>query len=253
MGKPKGSKSAASGRRLRALAGALSVAPIGFAAGAILSGRYLVVAGGSPGVAILTFALLAAVAAGVAMAWATALLPPRPARIMTIVAGGVSFAILVYMVQDFIVDRVERARAFDHAYALVPSFELTLATSDRQRRPFSELSFESDSRLDTRDYAALRPGGWLCLGSARRDHKLALFRAIRAAEREPPDDGACRLWASWRIADETPVPRRCADAGEGFSAMFAAADEMVDSTERYASCRRASGLQSAEPAATIDD
>lgn len=237
---------------MRAFAGALSAAPIGFAAGALLGGRYLVVHGGPAGSAILLGALVGALLAAVAMAAAAAYLAPKPARVMTIAAGGISFAILVYMVQDFVVDRVERSRAFDVAYASVPSFELALESADRQRRPFSTLAFDADRQSDTRDYEALRPGGWFCHGGGRRQDSLALYRGIRAAEKDNPADGRCDRRATWRIADEEPVTERCADEGDGFAALFAAADEMIDSTQRYASCRRATDLQSRGGAANIE-
>ena len=244
--------SAKTGRKVRIVAGALSAAPIGFAAGALLGGRYVVVEGGSAGSAILLAALVGAVLAAVAMASATAYLPPKPARIMTIAAGGISFAILVYMVRDFVVDRVEQSRAFDVAYARVPSFELTLTSADRQRRPFSTLAYEADRQSDTRDYEALRPGGWFCRGGGRRQDSLALYQGVRAAEKDDAADRPCYRRATWRVADEEPVTERCADKGDGFAALFAAADEMIDSTQRYASCRQASDLQSRNGAATIE-
>lgn len=242
---------------MRAVAGALSAAPIGFAAGALLGVRYVVVQGGAgvsgaAAFAVLLGALVIALLAAIAMGIVTAYLPPKPARVTTIVAGGISLAILVYVVQDFVVHRIERARAFDVAYARVPSFELALTATDRQRRPFSTLAFEADRQSDTRDYEALRPGGWFCRGGGRRQDSLALYRGIRAAEKDPAAEGPCYRRATWRVADEEPVRERCADKGEGFDVLFAAADEMIDSTERYASCRQASDLQSRNGAATID-
>lgn len=245
------------GRRMRAVAGALSAAPIGFAAGALLGVRYLAVQGGA-GVsgaaasAVLLGALVVALLAAIAMGVVTAYLPPKTARVTTIVAGAMSFAILVYMVQDFVVHRLEQSRAFDAAYSRVPSFELTLTSADRQRRPFSTLAYEADRQSDTRNYEALRPGGWFCRGGGRRQDSLALYEGIRAAEQDNAVDGPCHRRASWRITGENPVTERCADRGDGFARLFAAADEMIDSTQRYASCRRASDLQSRNGAATIE-
>ena len=237
------------GRRMRAAAGALSAAPIGFAAGALLGVRYVAEQGGAgvsgaAAFAVLLGALVVALLAAIAMGVVTAHLPPKTARVATIVAGGISFAILVYIVQDFVVHRVERARAFDAAYAGVPSFELTLTATDRQRRPFATLAFAADRQSDTRDYEALRPGGWFCRGAGRPKDSLALYRGIRKAETDSLSDGPCYRRATWRIADEEPVTERCADKGDGFAALFTAADEMIDSTQRYASCRQASDLQS---------
>ena len=238
------------GRRMRAVAGALSAAPIGFAAGALLGGRYLVVQGGPPGSGILLGAIVVALVAAIAMGFVTAYLPPKPARVTTIVAGGISFAILVYMVQDFVVHRVERARAFDAAYARTPSFELKLTSADRQRRPFSVLAFQADRESDTRAYEALRPKGWFCRGGGRPVDALALYRGIRAAEKDGVAAGPCNRRATWRVGTEQPV-ERCADDGDGFAALFRAADEMIDSTQRYASCRRATDLQLRQGADTI--
>lgn len=246
------------GRRMRAVAGALSAAPIGFAAGALLGVRYVAVQGGAgvsgaAAFAVLLSALVVALLAAIAMGVVTASLPPKTARVTTIVVGAMSFAILVYMVQDFVVHRLEQSRAFDVAYSRVPSFELTLTSADRQRRPFSTLAFDADRQSDTRDYEALRPGGWFCRGGGRRQDSLALYRGIRAAEKDSPADGRCDRRATWRIADEEPVTGRCADEGDGFAALFAAADEMIDSTQRYASCRRATDLQSRGGAANIEN
>ena len=170
----------------------------------------------------------------------------------TLVAGAISFAILVYTVQHFVVHRVERARLFDAAYARVPSFELKLTSADRQRRPFSVLAFEADRESDTRDYQALRPKGWFCRGGGRPADALALYQGIRRAEKDPAAEGPCRLRATWRIADEEPVTERCADEGYGFTDLFAAADEMIDATQRYASCRKAFDLQLRQGADTIE-
>ena len=249
--------SRSTGRRMRTVAGALSAAPIGFAAGALLGGRYVVGQGGAgvsdtAAYAVLLSALVAGLLAAIAMGIVTAYLPPKPARVTTLVAGGISFAIVVYMVQDFVVHRLEQSRIFDAAYARVPSFELTLTATDRQRRPFSMLAFEADRQSDTRDYEALRPGGWFCRGAGRPKDSLALYQGIRAVEKEDEADGPCYNRAAWRIADEEPVTERCADEGDGFAALFAAADEMIDSTQRYASCRQATDLQLRQGADTIE-
>ena len=245
------------GRRMRAVAGALSAAPIGFAAGALLGVRYVAVQGGAgvsgaAAFAVLLGALVVALLAAIAMGVVTAYLPPKTARVTTIVAGAMSFAILVYVVQDFVVHRLEQSRAFDVAYAGVPSFELTLTATDRQRRPFATLAFTADRQSDTRDYEALRPGGWFCRGAGRPRDSLALYRGIRIAEKDTVANGPCYRRATWRIDDEEPVTERCADKGDGFAALFAAADEMIDSTQRYASCRQASDLRSREGAANIE-
>ncbi len=253
MADPDQGTSRTAGRLGRALAGALSAAPIGFAVGALFGGRYLVVEGASDGASILIVALFGALLAAVAMAAATTWLAPKPARITTIVSGGISFAILVYLVQDFVVDRVERGRAFDAEFAGIPSFELTLESTDQQRRPFATLTYQANRQSDSRDYEALRPRGWFCRGGGRRQDSLALYRGIRATEKDTPADGPCERRASWRIDGEQAVADHCADAGEGFAMLFAAADTLIESTARYASCRQATDLQWRQGAATIDD
>ena len=242
---------------MRVVAGALSAAPIGFAAGALLASRYLAALGaagvsGAAAYGVLMGALGGALLAAVAMGILTAYLPPKPARIATIATGGISFALLVYIVQDFVVHRVERARAFDAAYAHMPSFELTLTSADRQRRHFAVLAFQADRQSDTRDYEALRPKGWFCRGSGRPVDALALYRGIRKAEKDQAAEGPCHLRATWRIADEEPVTARCADEGASFAALWYAADKMIHSTQRYASCRKATDLQLRQGADTIE-
>ena len=235
-------------RGVRAVAGALSAAPIGFGAGAFLGGRYLIadVAADpqSAGVAILGYALLGAVLAAGAMASLSVLAPPKPARIATIIAGGLSFALLVYMASDYLVDRIDRAEVFDAAFARLPAFEVTLESGDRHRRPFSTLTFTFDGQTETRDYEALRPGGWFCRGRGHEAHALGIFEALRAVEEDPQPAEGCGRQASWTIQGEAAVTGRCADDGHAFAALFATADDMIETTERRSSCRRATDLQS---------
>lgn len=230
-------------RGVRAVAGALSAAPIGFGAAAFLSGRYFIadVAADpqSAGVVILGYALLGAGLAAGSMALLCVLTPPRPARIATVVAGGLSFALLVFMASDYVMDRIDRAAAFDEAYARLPSFEVTLESSDRHRRPFSTLTFTFDGQTETRDYEALRPGGWFCRGRGQEEHAMGMFEALRAAEKDPTPSEGCARQAFWTIEGEAEVIGRCADDGEAFTRLFTTADDMIETTERRSSCRRA--------------
>ena len=230
-------------RGVRAVAGALSAAPIGFGAAAFLSGRYLIadVAADpqSAGVVILGYALLGAAVAAGAMASLCVLAPPRPARIVTVIAGGLSFALLVFMASDYVMDRIDRAEAFDDAYAALPAFEVTLESSDRHRRPFSTLTFTFDPQTETRDYQALRPGSWLCRGRSHEKHAMKMFEALLAAEEQPRPSEGCGRRASWSLKGEAVVTGGCADDGEAFALLFATADDMIEATERRSSCRRA--------------
>ena len=229
-------------RGVRAVAGALSAAPIGFGAGAFLGGRYLIadVAADpqSAGVAILGYALLGAVLAAGAMASLSVLAPPKPARIATIIAGGLSFALLVYMASDYVVDRIDRAKVFDAAYARLPAFEVTLESGDRHRRPFSTLTFTFDPQMETRDYEALRPGGWFCRGRGHEQHALDLLYSLRDVDDDQRPSEGCGRRASWTIEGEAAVTGRCADDGHAFATLFATADDMIETTERRSSCRR---------------
>ena len=175
---------------------------------------------------VLGYGLLGALIAAVLFALVAFRLPPKPARIATLVAGGASFAILLYMVGDFVADRMARAQAFDAAYAAMPAFELALASNNPGRRPFSKLAYDAE----TREYTATRPGGWLCRGTASRQHKMALFAGLRVAEAS--DD--CERKATWRIDGGSAKVNVCG----AFDSLFAAADEMVEATQRHASCRR---------------
>lgn len=248
-------RSVTDARGVRAVAGALSAAPIGFGAGAFLSGRCLIadVAADpqSASIVILGFALLGAGVAAGALALLSVVAPPRPARIATLIAGGLSFALLVFMASDYVMDRIDRARAFDVAYARVPAFEVTLESSDLHRRPFSTLTFVVDPRTGNRNYEALRPSGWFCRGQGHERHALEMFEALSTVEVTGPTEG-CGRRASWTVEGEAGVTGLCADDGEAFAMLFATADDMIEATERRSSCRRAPppgrGLSSPESA-----
>ena len=212
-------------------AAALAFAPLGFAAGALL-GAYLN-AGAHPaqaGAAMLGHGLFGALAAALTFAGIAALLPPKPARVATLAAGAASFAVAFYLVGNYVAERMAASAALGAAYAALPAFELTLTTDDPQRAPFSTLSYRSPSR----EYTAERPGGWLCRGTAARDQTVALFTALGAVAVQEAD--ACEQRASWRIGAGAAL-EGCVEEG---GALLAAADAMVDATERKASCRRSS-------------
>ena len=228
MARPAQSNSPAA---FRVAAAALAGVPVGFAAGAILGGQLLAASPpAEAGRLVLACALFGALFVGATLALSAFLLAPKPARIVTIVAGACSFAVAIYMVRAFVVDRMAQADALDAALQAMPRFELSLTVDEPARPPFSSLVYDS---LD-RSYRALRPGGWRCTGRGSRAHALALHQALRHVG---PDTGeGCARRVSWRI-DQGELMQGCAD---GDQALFAAADAMVDSTERRSSCRRSS-------------
>lgn len=241
--------------RLAIVAAALAWAPIGFALGAFAAARSSAL-GATQGGAIAAAALLGAVALAALAAGVATRLPAKPLRIATVVAGGVSFALIVYLVRDFVVDRMRQAEAFDAAYARMAPFQLRIASNDANRRPFSVLLFDST----TRAYTAHRPGGWLCRGSGRREHALALSRGLQQAAREeaaPRQPGAhCPTRVSWRDHDaaaSTALVQEALERDHGAcapQALLLAADGLVAGTARRASCRRHLRPSNAEPAAT---
>ena len=164
-------------RSFRVAAVALAAAPVGFAAGALLAARQLATPAGIDGLTILAHGLIGAIVAALLLTMAALTLPPKPVRIVTLVFAGASFAILVYMVQDFIVERMERAQARDAVYQDMPHYELTLWAKNPQREAFSQLQFNSETRryvgqsprrLALRGHGHHKPGGRRLRGHADR-------------------------------------------------------------------------------------
>ena len=218
---------------LRIAAAVLAGAPVGFAAGAVLGGQLL-----APGDAaeaarlILACGLFGALFAGALMAVLATLLAPKPGRIVTLVAGAASFAIVIYMVRDFVVERMERADAVEAAFRAMPRFELALTVDEPSRAPFASLVFESPSGA----YVALRPGGWRCEGKGNREQTVALYRAL--GQLRPCAVDGCERHVAWRM-DGGDELEACAD---GYSQpLYDIADAMVEDTERRSTCRRADG------------
>jgi hypothetical protein len=212
--------------RFRIAAAALAGAPIGFAVGAFLAARRFI-AYPEAGAIVLAGGLVGALLAAALMALAAIRLPPKQMRIGTLAAGGASFAILAYMVQDYVGERLERSRAFDAAYERMPAFELTLLAEDLRREPFAELAYGAVQG----DYVALRPRGWRCRGSGRRQDAMAIYTALQTVT--ATEEGRCAVDAVWRIDGE--AGEACIDDGH---ALLDAADAMVNETERKSSCRQ---------------
>lgn len=219
----------------RLAAAALAGVPLGFAGGALLGGRLLT----NPSDPAAAGATLACAAFGAllvsgAMVLAVMLLTPKAGRLATLVGGVASIAVVVYAVQDFVGHRMAQARAFDEAYERMPHFDLALTAESASRRPFSKLQFESE----TGQYTAERPGGWLCQGHANREQTMTLFEGLghvadgRGANVDAV--GACQMRATWQMGGVSG--EQCLDV-DG-QALIAAADTLVDATERRSSCRR---------------
>ena len=164
-------------RSFRVAAAALAAAPVGFAAGALLAARQLATPAAVDGLTILAHGLTGAIVAALLLTMAALTLPPKPVRIVTLVFAGASFAILVYMVQDFIVERVERAQARDAAYqrhaalradalGQEPATRGILSTSVQLRDP--PLRGQSPRRLALRGHWHHQPSGRRLRGHADR-------------------------------------------------------------------------------------
>lgn len=219
-------------RSFRIAAAALAAAPVGFAAGALFAGRPLANPRLVDGITVLSYGLVGAIGVALLLALVALTLPPKPVRIVTLVFAGASFAILVYMVQDYVRERFARAAATDATFADMPHFALTLWAKDPQRKAFSRLEFSSE----TREYTAVRPGGWRCEGRGNPAQAVAVFQAMQTVTFEAHP--SCDLRASWRNigAEAGTGSQGCVGFG---NSLFAAVDEMIEATERKASCRRA--------------
>ena len=249
--------------RLAIAAAALAWAPIGFALGGLIAGRLFAAGalggagapsggtGASSGGIIAASALFGALVIAALMAGVATRLPAKPLRVTTVVAGGASFALIIFLVRNFVTDRMRQAEAFDAAYARMQPFELRVESSDPNRRPFSALTFDSTTRV----YVAARPGGWLCRGNGRREHAFALGRALQLAKRQEtaPETarGHCITHVSWRHGnaaaalvddamqdDATQEATKLEHRACAPEALLLAADAMVGGTARRASCRR---------------
>ena len=226
--------------RLAVAAAALAWAPIGFTAGVVAGARALT--DGTGGGSILACALAGAGLAATLMGAASVWMPAKASRSVTLGAAGVSFALLIYFVRDFVADRMRQAETFDAAYERMGHFALRIESHGAGRRPFSALVFDAT----TRAYTAVRPGGWRCRGTGNRQHALALFRGVSAlatheARRE---SGGCATRVFWRVgvAQDSEPPAEWDQAACAVNtALLAAADAMVETTTRRASCRRVNG------------
>lgn len=225
---------------------AFTATPIGFVVGAFIGGRMLEGQGAQDGVNIL----LAGFAGGVSTLFVTygamRMLPQGARRPTAIGIGVVSFVILAYLIENFVSERMRLARQFDAAYAQMPAYEMTMEYRHNPgRRPLSRLAFESP----VREFRAIRPGGWLCTGTASREQDYALFRALEAAfeasgraidgvgKADGADGAACALvYITWRF--ESTAIDLCTDDRATLAGVEAASDAMVEHNQRTSSCSR---------------
>lgn len=233
--------------RFAVVAAALAWVPIGFVLGGYAAARALG-PGASEGGLIAASGLLGAVAAAALVAGVATRLPAKPLRVATVVAGGVSFALIIYLVRDFVADRMRQADAVDAAYARMAPFALRIESNDANRRLFSALTFDSA----TGAYTARRPGGWLCQGDGRREHAVALARGLQLAVREDavarPPEAHCPTRVAWRYHAAAAAAAKPLEFDRDACApptLLLAADALVARTARRASCRQPSGPRQA--------
>ena len=199
------------------------------------------VADSAGGGSILACALAGAGLAATLMGGAAMWMPAKASRVVTLGAAGVSFALLIYFVRDFVTDRARQAEAFEAAYERMGHFALRIESDIAGRRPFSSLVFNAT----TGTYTAVRPGGWLCRGTGSRQHALALFRQTSLlAQATLRENDRCPTRVFWRVGEAAhgePPGERDQAACAADTALLATADTMVEATERRASCRRMDG------------
>ena len=181
-------------RITRALA-AIASTPIGFVAGAFAGAR---LASTTEGVALLGWGLAGAAVFAVATLALARVLTGRRLLVAALALGASSFALLAFMVEDYIAERIRAANAFDAHYATLPHFELKLHHVDPTREPLSRFAFDAT----TLEFTAIRPGNWHCTGTASRKEKAELHAALQdmPVAYTPP----CTTTAKWQIADSPP-------------------------------------------------
>ena len=206
----------------RALA-AIAATPLGFVAGAFIGAR---VASTTEGVALLGWGVGGAVLlAALAYALARAL-TGRRLLIAALVLGASSFALLAFMVEDYIAERIRAADAFDAHYATLPHFSLELHHVDPTRQPLSRFTFDAT----TLEFTATRPGNWHCTGKASREERAELHTALQTMPVAAGD--TCTTTAKWQVADAPPVESCDSET------LIPLADAIIQTHERRTRCRR---------------
>jgi len=223
-------------RITRALA-AIASTPIGFVAGAFAGAR---LADTTEGVALLACGFAGASLFAVATLGLARFLAGRRLLVAALALGASSFALLAFMVEDYIAERIRAANAFDAHYATLPHFELTLHHVDPTREPLSRFAFDATSLA----FSATRPGNWHCTGKASRKDKAELYAALQDM---PVASPPCSTTARWQVADAPPGSSSegrplVLPQAEGSSCddgtLISVADAIIRAHERRTRCRR---------------
>lgn len=210
-------------RITRALA-AIASTPLGFVVGAFAGAR---LASTTEGVALLGWGLAGAALFAAATLALARVLTGRRLLVAALVLGASSFALLAFMVEDYIAERIRAANAFDAHYATLPDFSLELHHVDPTREPLSRFTFDAA----TLEFTATRPGNWRCTGKANREEKAELHATLQTMPIATVTP--CTTTAQWHIAGGEPV-EACDD-----ETLIALADGIVRTHERRTRCRRA--------------
>ncbi len=208
-------------RITRALA-AVAATPLGFVVGAFAGAR---LASTTEGVALLGWGIGGAALLALAAYAMARMLSGRRLLIAALVVGASSFALLAFMVEDYIAERIRAANAFDAHYATLPHFELELHHVDPTREPLSRFAFNATSL----EFNATRPGNWHCTGKASREEKAELHAALQDMPVSAPP---CSTTARWQLAD-SPSVESCDN-----ETLIPLADAIVKAHERRTRCRR---------------
>ena len=223
-------------RITRALA-AIASTPLGFVVGAFVGARLVAT---TDGVALLGWGFAGAGLFAVATLGLARFLSGRRLVALALALGASSFALLAFMVEDYIAERIRAANAFDAHYATLPHFELELHHVDPTREPLSRFAFDATSLV----FNATRPGNWHCTGKASREEKAELHAALQDMPVSAPP---CSTTARWQLADSPPGSSSegrplALPQAEGSSCdneiLLPLADAIVKAHERRTRCRR---------------
>ena len=202
---------------------AIAAMPLGFVAGAFLGAR---LASTTEGVALLGWGLGGAVLLALGV-WAIArMLAGRRLLVAALALGASSFALLAFMVEDYVAERIRASDDFDALYAALPDFALELRHVNPARQPQSQFTFDGA----TLGFTAMRPGNWRCTGTARREDKAELHAALQNVPVAPAT--LCSTTARWHVTGAPPV-ESCDN-----ETLLPLADAIVEATERKSRCQK---------------
>ena len=203
---------------------AIASTPLGFVVGAFAGAR---LAATTEGVALLGWGLAGAGLFVAAILASARVLTGRRLLVVALGLGASSFALLAFMVEDYVAERIRAANAFDTHYATLPEFSLALHHIDPTRQPLSQFAFDAT----TLEFTAMRPGNWRCTGKANREEKAELHAALQTMPIASAT--ACTTTAKWQIAD-APAVESCDN-----ETLIPLADAIIKAHERRTRCRKA--------------